>query len=205
MIKLRKLEKILVFILTIFISNVALAVGQPEEIGQPHSIYPTYYYSVSLPNLEVDTAGETIYNYNPETTICFGFPDVNNCGCCECNSDCKCNNCCNDDDKITSFHVRNNGFLAVDWTSPSGWTFNQNNESYVWKVEVNSDGNCDYCQCCCSGNCSCNCCKSCGDFCIKQMMVELENYAGWTIGEAGIDKCDGTWINRDSYLGLFLV
>jgi len=68
-----------------------------------------------------------------KTTICFGFPDVNNCGCCKCNSDCKRNSCCNDDDKITSFHVRNNGFLAVDWTSPSGWTFNQNNEWYVWE------------------------------------------------------------------------
>jgi len=29
------------------------------------------------------------------------------------------------------------------------------------------------------------------------MKVELKNYAGWTIGEAGIDKCNGTWINGD--------
>jgi len=113
-----------------------------------------------------------------------------NCGCCKCNSDCKCNNCCNDNDKITSFHVRNNGFLAVDWTSPSGWTFNQNNEWYVWEKDS------------CGGNSSGSCDDGC---CLDNMKVELKNYAGWTIGEVGIDKCDGTWINGDGYLGLLLV
>jgi len=49
----------------VMIESSMMNYGQPEEIDQPHGIYPTYYYSVSLPNLEVDTAGETIYNYNP--------------------------------------------------------------------------------------------------------------------------------------------
>lgn len=43
--------------------------GQPDEVSQPHGIYPyAYYYSVALPDLEVDTARETIYDYNPEET-----------------------------------------------------------------------------------------------------------------------------------------
>lgn len=41
---------------------------QPVEVSQPHGIYPTYYYSVKLPDLMVSTAGETIYDYNPEET-----------------------------------------------------------------------------------------------------------------------------------------
>ncbi|MDP3028321.1 MAG: choice-of-anchor N protein [Deltaproteobacteria bacterium] len=39
--------------------------GQPKELQQKHGIYPTYYCSISLPDLQVATAGETIYNYNP--------------------------------------------------------------------------------------------------------------------------------------------
>ncbi|MDP2992334.1 MAG: choice-of-anchor N protein [Deltaproteobacteria bacterium] len=43
--------------------------GQPDEVTQPHGIYPyAYYYSVELPDLMVSTAGETIYDYNPEET-----------------------------------------------------------------------------------------------------------------------------------------
>ena len=37
--------------------------GQPDGIA-PHGIYPTYFASVDLPNLLVDTAGETVYDYN---------------------------------------------------------------------------------------------------------------------------------------------
>lgn len=39
--------------------------GRPQEIKQDHGIYDAYYCSVELPNLMVDEAGETIYNYNP--------------------------------------------------------------------------------------------------------------------------------------------
>lgn len=38
--------------------------GQPNEINQPHGIYPTYFTSLLLPNLNVLTANDTIYNYN---------------------------------------------------------------------------------------------------------------------------------------------
>ena len=43
----------------------SFTLGQPAEIQQPHGIYPAYYYTLDLPDLEVDTAGETVYNYNP--------------------------------------------------------------------------------------------------------------------------------------------
>ncbi len=38
--------------------------GQPDQLNQPHGIYPTYFASLTLPNLNVLTANDTIYNYN---------------------------------------------------------------------------------------------------------------------------------------------
>ncbi len=92
------------------------------------------------------------------------------CGCCD--SSCTCG--CSGTDKICSFHVRNNGFLAVDWCSPFGWSFDQDSEWYAWEKKDNG----------------------CGSCCLDEMKVELTNYAGWTIGEAGIDRCcNGDWDN----------
>jgi hypothetical protein len=42
--------------------------GHPADLSQPHGIYDTYYYSVELPDLEVGTAGDTIFDYNENYT-----------------------------------------------------------------------------------------------------------------------------------------
>jgi hypothetical protein len=39
--------------------------GQPGGLS-PHGVYPTYYHSLVLPDLEVGTGTDIIYDYNPD-------------------------------------------------------------------------------------------------------------------------------------------
>jgi len=49
----------------LYVGDFSLVPGKPDGVA-PHGIYPTYYASIDLPDLLVDSALETVYDYNED-------------------------------------------------------------------------------------------------------------------------------------------